>query len=123
MLVSHFLFLSILLARLCVLNIPFTGTVHFVDADAAGNNNGTSWAHAFQRLDAAILAANPGDTLWIAEGSYRPTQSDDRSVSFRIQKPLALYGGFQGTEASLQERDPASFITRFFRPPCLTRPG
>ncbi|MBL7774959.1 MAG: hypothetical protein JNK89_03105, partial [Saprospiraceae bacterium] len=36
----------------------------FVKHDAAGANNGTSWANAYTTLYAALNAANPGDQLW-----------------------------------------------------------
>ena len=108
--VSYLFHLPILFAYF-YFSPPPNGTVNYVDTNAVGTNDGSSWANAYQRLEEAIDAAAPGDTIWIAQGTYRPTPGSDRSVSFHIQKPLALYGGFQGNETTLQERDPASFIT------------
>lgn len=108
--ISYFFHLSILLIHFCF-SSPSNGTVSYVDADATGNNDGSSWNDAYQRLENAIAAASPGDTLWIAQGTYKPAFDGDRSVSFHIEKPLALYGGFQGNETTLLERDPANFIT------------
>ncbi|MDX1531485.1 MAG: hypothetical protein R3362_08160, partial [Rhodothermales bacterium] len=48
-------------------------SVLYVDRDATGAADGSSWADAFPHLQAALAAAEPGDTLWIAEGTYRPT--------------------------------------------------
>ncbi|MEQ8703753.1 MAG: gliding motility-associated C-terminal domain-containing protein [Phaeodactylibacter sp.] len=108
---SNLGFLSVLFSSFFLLSFPSNGVVRYVNVEATGSNDGSSWADAHQRLEDAIAEASPGDTLWIAEGTYTPTLGTDRSVSFQIQKPLALYGGFQGDEVSLQERDPASFVT------------
>ncbi|MEP0548222.1 MAG: T9SS type A sorting domain-containing protein [Rhodothermales bacterium] len=87
----------------------------FVDADATGSETGLSWADAFTDLqDAlALAAAIDFDTLaiWVAEGVYYPTDDSDRTVSFELQTGLALYGGFDGTEAELDQRNWATSET------------
>ena len=77
----------------------------YVNADATGSNNGQSWENAFQDLNLALNAAQTGDSLWVAEGIYIPTASGDRKVSFVLKSGVRLYGGFQGTETSLSERN------------------
>ena len=80
------------------------GTI-YVDADATGSNNGTSWADAYTDLQSALGAANSGDQVWVAAGTYRPTTGTDRNVSFQMETGVAIYGGFAGTETALGQRD------------------
>lgn len=77
----------------------------FVDADATGTNNGTSWANAFPDLQDALAMASAGDEVWVAEGFYVPTSTADRSISFVLLDGISVYGGFNGTEATREERD------------------
>jgi photosystem II stability/assembly factor-like uncharacterized protein len=85
----------------------------FVNDDAAGANNGTSWMNAFTDLQSALAIAQEGDQIWVAEGTYKPGEFDGNPAStFLINKNLLLYGGFAGTETSLAERgDPADHLT------------
>ena len=87
--------------------------VFFVDADATGTNNGTSWTDAFTDLQEALAVALNGDEIWVAEGTYKPIVPADsanvtdveRSARFQLRNGVGLYGGFAGTEASRDERD------------------
>lgn len=88
---------------------PPTPSVLFVDADATGAETGLSWADAFTDLQDALALADTLDAdslvIWVAEGTYYPTDDGDRTVSFELQSGLALYGSFDGTETSLDERN------------------
>ena len=82
----------------------------FVNRAATGQNDGTSWEHVFTTLQDAIAASSPGNVLWVAAGTYRPDEglnqtAGDRVATFLISHDLTLYGGFAGTETSLEERD------------------
>src|SRR5690606_29599772 len=44
----------------------------YVDRDASGNNNGSSWSDAFTSLQDALLLAYDGSEIWVAEGIYTP---------------------------------------------------
>jgi len=82
----------------------------FVNHAATGQNDGTSWANAYTTLQDAIATSNPGDAVWIAEGTYRPDEGQnqtpgDRAATFLISHDLSVYGGFSGTETALEERD------------------
>jgi hypothetical protein len=79
----------------------------FVDKDATGANDGTSWADAFTDLHdglAAALAAPLTKEVWVADGTYKPEVSN-RTVYFNIGTDVELYGGFDGTETDLSQRD------------------
>ncbi len=80
-------------------------SVIYVDADAVGAGNGTSWNDAFPDVQTALGIAGPNDDLWVAEGVYFPTVGGDREATFQLLNGVALYGGFDGTETTLSERD------------------
>ena len=75
----------------------------YVDKDAAGNNNGTSWADAYTDLQSALSAATYGTEIWVATGVYTPgiLQTD----TFPLTAGVQLYGGFAATETLGTQRD------------------
>ena len=75
-----------------------------VDDDATGANDGSSWEDAFVDLQDALAATSAGREIWVATGTYRPSDSGNRLESFRPGPSTLLYGGFDGTETSLAER-------------------
>ncbi|NIP55437.1 MAG: hypothetical protein GWN94_24155, partial [Phycisphaerae bacterium] len=86
--------------------------VWFVDIDAAGNNDGTSWTDAYTDLKDALSGASSGDEIWVAEGTYKPDDvNDDRSISFELTEGAGVYGGFAGTEVSRQQRNWTVYTT------------
>lgn len=86
-------------------------TRFYVDAVAAGANNGSAWADAFTDLNSALSAAQPGDSIWVAEGVYLPTADNARDSSFRLLAGVRLYGGFAGNETALDQRNWIAFPT------------
>jgi hypothetical protein len=44
----------------------------YVDADAPGENNGSSWDHAFNDLQDALVFAERSDEIRVAQGAYSP---------------------------------------------------
>jgi len=92
--------------------------VIFVDDDAAGANDGSSWSNAFVFLQDALAQVASGDEIWVAAGTYRPDQGFsevvaglDRDASFRLVDGVALYGGFAGIETSIKQRDVEANLT------------
>lgn len=88
-----------------------------VNADVSGgNNDGSSWSNAFKRLQDAILSAvstpqtKPVE-IWVAQGTYLPTDENDRSASFQPTGDLKLFGGFKGNESLRSQRLPSAFPT------------
>lgn len=86
-------------------------TVWYVNNSANGGNTGQSWADAFTDLQAGLMAAQSGDQVWVAKGTYLPTSTTDRTISFALKDGVGVYGGFAGTEALLTDRDIASNLT------------
>ena len=93
------------LLLLTFLFISFTQaqTVVYVDIDATGNNDGTSWANAYTSLhDALTNTTTSGAEIWIAEGTYKPINA---STPFLNQYGVNIFGGFVGTEATRADRN------------------
>ena len=82
--------------------------IHYVDADSV-SGNGTSWATAFPTVQEALAVANFGEQIWIAEGTYKPGSA--RTDTFALGNFVSLYGGFDGTETSINQRDIAAHPT------------
>lgn len=69
---------------------------------SGGLQDGSSWTNAFYTLQEALTEATEGDYIWVAIGDYMP----DKNTSFFIEKDsVEIYGGFDGTEKFLSERD------------------
>lgn len=85
-------------------------SIVFVDADATGNNDGSSWADAYTRLDSALATQQAAFVqVWVAEGVYKPTNAPGRNAMFNLR--ANIYGGFNGTETTLSQRDPKNNLT------------
>jgi hypothetical protein len=91
----------------------------FVDDDADGANDGSSWPDAFANLQDALAVANYGDEIWVAGGVYKPdcnsanpNGSGDRRTTFQLINGVAIYGGYAGFgEAEPNERNAALYET------------
>jgi hypothetical protein len=86
------------------------GTViYYVVQDGTGDC--TSWATACD-LQTALAAAASGSEIWAAAGAYKPAADPtDRTATFQLTSGVAVYGGFAGTEANRDERNPAANVT------------
>jgi hypothetical protein len=78
----------------------------YVNVNATGAiQDGVSWATPMSDLQMALSFSENGTSLWITEGIYKPTTTPDRNISFNIPSGVKLYGGFEGNEATIQERN------------------
>ncbi|GJM34151.1 MAG: hypothetical protein DHS20C18_31520 [Saprospiraceae bacterium] len=78
--------------------------IHVDQNVEGGNEDGSSWDHAFRDLQDALFLAEDGDTIWVAAGTYLPTSDNNRTTSFELKDGVAIYGGFSGIESSVEER-------------------
>ncbi|HEC02459.1 MAG TPA: hypothetical protein ENI81_02885, partial [Phycisphaerales bacterium] len=91
----------------------------YVDDDATGANNGTSWRDAYTYLTYALIDAASGDEIRVARGTYRPSQGlaaipefDWRTTTFELTDGLTLKGGYAGYgETDPNTQDPGLFET------------
>ena len=81
----------------------------YVNQNATGNPDGQNWNDAFTHLQDALEKANFGDEIWIVSGTFVP--GDQQNDSFQLKNGIALYGGFNGTESSPDERLITSNLT------------
>lgn len=91
-----------------LLNIPkiYSQSIIYVDSDATGINDGSSWTNAYTELYDAISNASLNDSIWVAEGTYYPElNATPRLSTFLIDKQISLFGGFNGTETVLSQRN------------------
>ncbi|MCY4418481.1 MAG: T9SS type A sorting domain-containing protein [Cytophagales bacterium] len=72
--------------------------------------DGNGWPRAFQILTKAVLHARVDDQIWIAAGTYLPNENNDRDQPFYLQN-IEVYGGFKGTEESLEDRESGKYRT------------
>ena len=74
---------------------------------AHGRSTGISWQLAMGDLQKAIdqVSLAGGGEVWVAAGSYYPTNSKNRKVSFHLKPGVNIYGGFAGFESKLEQRD------------------
>ncbi len=85
--------------------VPTNLPKYYVDANATGNNDGSSWADAHTNMqDALFNAGNATTEIWVASGIYKPGSSRNKTFEFEIDN-LQIYGGFDGTETYLSERN------------------
>ncbi len=88
---------------LCVVmpNLMAAGQTVFVDADASGSNDGSSWTDAFNHLQDALAAASSGDEIRVAQGVYKPDQGagvtpGDLGATFQLKNGVTIKGGYAG---------------------------
>lgn len=93
-LLSWPVFVLFLLLVLCT---TAAGEVIYVDDDATGANDGSSWENAFTDLQNALIVAVKGDEIRVAQGIYTPTQDPlDRDATFDLKDDVSITGGYAG---------------------------
>ncbi|MHC4365689.1 MAG: right-handed parallel beta-helix repeat-containing protein [Planctomycetota bacterium] len=113
-----------LVISVCLLGIVGTaaGQIIYVDADANGADDGSSWTDARNYLQDALADANSDpnvDEIWVAQGVYKPDAnsadpngSGDRTATFQLINGLALIGGYAGNgEPDPNARDIEAYET------------
>ena len=99
---KKFIFFALLIL---LSSFTLTAQTIYVNASASGNNDGTSWADAYTNLQTALDNAGASD-IWIATGTYSTSAvGSDTMAVYAVRSATNLYGGFSGTESSLDDRD------------------
>ena len=78
-------------------NIPPSNQVH--------KPTGSSWKDPFYTLENALKVAKYGDQVWLAGPfTYTPPINNERGNCFEANYNIKIYGGFAGTEESIDNR-------------------
>ncbi|MHB1132693.1 MAG: immunoglobulin domain-containing protein [Chloroflexota bacterium] len=92
-----------------------SGVIYVDAANTSGPQDGANWATPYSDLQTAIANATPGAgetvQIWVAEGTYKPSSTGNKAASFTLKNGVAIYGGFNGGETQLSERDPLAHPT------------
>ncbi|MBR2051226.1 MAG: hypothetical protein IJ961_01985, partial [Bacteroidales bacterium] len=84
-----------------------TDNVIYVSAEGSGLKDGSSWSNATPYLQYAVAQANTFDPIaevWVKAGIYFGDGIVGNNA-FNIVENVKVYGGFAGTETSVEERD------------------
>lgn len=82
-------------------------TIYYVTQNGTGD--GSSWAKAANSIQAMNFKTVSGDEVWVAKGTYYPSDEksstpDARSRTFLLKKGAIFYGGFSGSETQISQR-------------------
>ena len=88
---------------------PSSALTIYVDKRATGSETGADWVNAKTGLQDALEIVTSGDQIWVATGIYTPThqtlRADTRTATFSMSEGVKIYGGFNGNETSLTQRN------------------
>lgn len=91
----------------------FSQARRFVKPSSSGEADGSSWENASDDLQ-AMIGAEGTEEVWVASGTYRPVRPLDnttlyqplnRKNAFVMRPNVRIYGGFAGTETTLDARN------------------
>ena len=103
--------LGVFLIMTAVLPAPrpvSASSVLYAAPTATGSADCSSWANACT-LQTALTNATSGDQIWVQQGVHRP--GSNQTDTFTLKDGVAVYGGFAGTETSLNQRDWQTNVT------------
>ena len=102
--------LSFLAFCLCLMVSTLSARNWHVTTTGDDTKDGMTWVKAVT-LQHALATAVTDDVIWVAAGTYKPTTTIDRNISFVMKNNFAIYGGFNGTETLLSQRDWGTNVT------------
>jgi hypothetical protein len=75
--------------------------IYYVDPNALGLRDGSSWKNALSSLQDALMLAGEGTEIRVAHGIYRPdvgadVKRGDQTATFQLKKGVVLKGGYAG---------------------------
>ncbi len=76
-------------------------TTIYVDAHAtSATHNGVTWNTAYTDLQQALTASVSGDTIRVADGTYKPGSGTITTVTYQLKTGVTLQGGYAGFGAT-----------------------
>ena len=93
------LFLFLVFFCLLTVNNSFAYVVWYVDGGIPASGDGTSWSQPKKTIQEAIDVANSNDEIWVKMGTY------PLSAIIEVNKVVAIYGGFAGSETQKSQRN------------------
>ncbi|AWA29391.1 hypothetical protein HYN48_04435 [Flavobacterium magnum] len=96
------------------LSQAYAQNIRYVTPTGSGTMDGSSWSNAGNDLQLMMDTLPSGGEVWVKAGNYVPTRNAEtgaylpgnRHDAFVLRNNVTLYGGFNGTETTLAERDP-----------------
>ena len=76
---------------------PNASGVLFVKKGGSGDKGGYDWGNAHGEFSTALVAARANSCIkqiWVSDGTYYPTTTNDRNLSFNLPQNVKIYGGF-----------------------------
>jgi predicted outer membrane repeat protein len=111
----------LLIAIIASVPLSASAATIYVDANATGANDGSSWTNAYNFLQDALADARSHpyiNQIYVAQGIYTPDTSTadpkgtgERLASFALINGVAFYGGFPSGGSDTQHRDPSIYET------------
>ena len=105
----------LLFTFILLINVFVCSQTIYVTSNGAGLMDGSNWNNAlngngikgngYTILSDTLRTSNSGSIFWIAAGVYTPCVDNDREKHFVINENIEIYGGFNGTETILDQRD------------------
>ena len=92
---------------------PDANNIIYVTQTGAGNKNGSSWDNACDNLALVmelVATISPAVSVWVQEGVY-VGDGVANGFAFNMPEGVNVYGGFAGTETSLDERPQGHYST------------
>lgn len=89
-------------------------STYYIDVNAPGTTqDGLSWSTAYKSIvDVLINKSVAGNTLLVADGTYKPTTTNDRTATHKLSYAIRIYGGYAGYGATNPDaRDPSLYPT------------
>ncbi len=99
--------------------LPFllsSQSIVYVDHQATGGNDGTTWGNAYLELYDALENVSAGDSIFVSEGTYTPRDTG-RNSSFVLIDQITVVGGFDPHNGITQY---SQIISDFFNPVILS---
>lgn len=84
---------------------PYSLDTLYVDINATGANDGSSWADAYTDARDAFIYTTPNAEIWVAQGTYIKNSTDRNTVFGWDKDSIRVYGGFIGNETMRDQRD------------------